>query len=264
MENFKIVPISKQNELMVNWRKLYFQSCYEGQELFVEQKVMDSKAFSIVIGLKPIGYFIVYDSKIILEFFLEKKFLHLQDQVFSHLIQIKAFSKAWIKTFDPLFLKMANMFGEKNRGIGLLFRDTNSTETKLKKEMVFKKANLEDMDIVTSFKWDFFDNQQDMEYFFKKGTYLFYVKHEFVGIGTLMQIHPLEPFFDIGVCVKPDYRKRGFGAQIVLQLKNHCLENNRKPICGCAFENVASKKTLEKAGFISRHALIEFKLEEQA
>lgn len=264
MENIKIVPISKQNELIYKWRKLYFQSCYEAQELFVEQKVMESKALSIVVGIKPIGYFIVCNGKIILEYYLEKKYLHLQTQIFLHLIQSKAITSAWVKTFDPLLLKMAHMFGQKNSVIGFLFRDSNSTDLKLKSDLVFKKASLKDMDLVEAFKWDFFESQEELEYFFNEGTYLFYLKDEFVGIGTIMNIHKYKPFCDIGMCVKPEFRKMGLGAQIVLQLKNHCFKKNLKPICGCAFENVASRKTLEKAGFISRHVLLEFKFEDKA
>ncbi|MBZ9623835.1 GNAT family N-acetyltransferase [Clostridium sp. FP2] len=53
-------------------------------------------------------------------------------------------------------------------------------------------------------------------------------------------------------------RKKGVGTYIISKLKEHCISNDLVPICGCAYNNYASKKTLEKAGFITIHRIVRF------
>jgi predicted acetyltransferase len=44
---------------------------------------------------------------------------------------------------------------------------------------------------------------------------------------------------------------------MLIQLKKHCYEAGWKPICSCAADNRASKKAIEKAGFISEQTMVE-------
>jgi RimJ/RimL family protein N-acetyltransferase len=67
-------------------------------------------------------------------------------------------------------------------------------------------------------------------------------------------------FYDIGMWVNCDFRNKGYAARIIAHLKGYCLEHNVVPICGCAVDNLASRKTLEKNGYISKHDLIEFEI----
>lgn len=258
MNEIQLVPISKENDLVKNWRLLYFQSCYEPQELYVEQQVEKSNAFSIVTNLKPIGYILIGKDSTLLELYLEKQMLHLQHKVYLSLQQSNLFNKAWVKSFDPLLLNFCLQVGNYNRIVGYLFRDQINSALRLNRKVSFLSASKKDLGLIENFKWDFFVDEEEINVFFEKGTYLFYHEKEFIGIGTIFNVHSSDKFFDIGVCVKPEHRKKGYGAQIVLQLKNLCYENNQKPICGCAADNIASKKTLEKAGFFSRHTLLEY------
>jgi len=41
------------------------------------------------------------------------------------------------------------------------------------------------------------------------------------------------------------------------------LVDEQIPICGCAYDNVGSKKTLEKNGFVSKYKLVEFEIKEK-
>ena len=66
-------------------------------------------------------------------------------------------------------------------------------------------------------------------------------------------------FCDLGVWVNPSKRGKSFGSQILLYLREFAINNNMKPSCGCAIENLASQKIIEKSGFVSRHKLISFK-----
>jgi hypothetical protein len=45
-----------------------------------------------------------------------------------------------------------------------------------------------------------------------------------------------------------------------MNLSAFAIEKNMKPSCGCAIENIASQKTIEKSGFVSKHQMIHFKI----
>jgi len=46
---------------------------------------------------------------------------------------------------------------------------------------------------------------------------------------------------------------------MLINLRAYAIENGMKPSFGCAIDNIASQKTLEKSGFISKHKLIDFR-----
>ena len=64
--------------------------------------------------------------------------------------------------------------------------------------------------------------------------------------------------YDIGMIVAEKYRNQGLGTYIVTKLKEYCDRHNQVPVCACPYLNNTSKKTLEKAGFITRHRVIRF------
>ena len=60
--------------------------------------------------------------------------------------------------------------------------------------------------------------------------------------------------------VNSAFRNKGYATRIIANLKGYCLKNNIFLTCGCDIDNIASKKTLEKNGFISKHDLLEFRM----
>jgi GNAT superfamily N-acetyltransferase len=46
------------------------------------------------------------------------------------------------------------------------------------------------------------------------------------------------------------FRRRGFGSYLVQELKRVCYENGNVPGARCNQKNIASRKTLQKAGFV--------------
>jgi GNAT superfamily N-acetyltransferase len=65
------------------------------------------------------------------------------------------------------------------------------------------------------------------------------------GIGY----HYNPPYGDIFMEVHPDFRRRGFGSFLVQELKRICREADRVPCARTTPTNVASRRTLERAGF---------------
>jgi GNAT superfamily N-acetyltransferase len=62
--------------------------------------------------------------------------------------------------------------------------------------------------------------------------------------------HYNRPYGDIYMEVAVPFRLRGFGCYLVQELKRVCYEFGSIPCARCNPENVASRKTLQKAGFV--------------
>ena len=111
-----------------------------------------------------------------------------------------------------------------------------------------------------SIKTLFETEQQLTEFINQNGVFEFYKNDEFIGCGMVLRTNPDWNFCDLGVWVNPSKRGNGIGSQIILKLRAFAIENGMKPSCGCAIENIASQKTIEKSGFVSKYKLVEFSI----
>jgi GNAT superfamily N-acetyltransferase len=66
--------------------------------------------------------------------------------------------------------------------------------------------------------------------------------------GLLYHYNP--PYGDIFMSVAETHRRRGLGSFIVQELKRTAYELGKIPACRCNVDNLPSRKTLQKAGFV--------------
>ncbi|MBV9850691.1 MAG: GNAT family N-acetyltransferase [Armatimonadetes bacterium] len=66
--------------------------------------------------------------------------------------------------------------------------------------------------------------------------------------GALFHYNP--PFGDVYMEVAEPHRRRGYGSYLVQEIKRICYETGKKPVSRCNISNVASRRTLQKAGFL--------------
>ena len=66
--------------------------------------------------------------------------------------------------------------------------------------------------------------------------------------GVLFHYNP--PYGDIHMEVAEPFRRRGLGAYLVQELQRLCHESARLPAARCDPGNIASRRTLQKAGFV--------------
>jgi len=87
--------------------------------------------------------------------------------------------------------------------------------------------------------------------------FVLYSGTEVLGTGVISGKDSQPPYVDIGMCVNEARRMQGVGTHIVLKLREHCWERGWVPGASCQSSNLASKKTLEKAGMVSRDRVLE-------
>jgi GNAT superfamily N-acetyltransferase len=79
------------------------------------------------------------------------------------------------------------------------------------------------------------------------GDYVLEIKGEIVATGGFM-LHYNPPFADLYMEVRKDYRKKGYGTFILQEVQKACYLAGRVPAARCQITNLASRKTLIKAG----------------
>ncbi|HTB98692.1 MAG TPA: GNAT family N-acetyltransferase [Terracidiphilus sp.] len=69
------------------------------------------------------------------------------------------------------------------------------------------------------------------------------------GSGGILY-HYNRPYGDVYMEIAEPYRRRGYGSFLVQELKKICRERAGIPAARCSTENIASRKTLQRAGFV--------------
>ena len=80
-----------------------------------------------------------------------------------------------------------------------------------------------------------------------------------VGTGGLM-FHYNHPYCDVYMDIVEAHRGRGLGAYLVQELKRIAYEMGGIPAARCNPKNVASRKTLQKAGFVPYAHIVDGKI----
>jgi GNAT superfamily N-acetyltransferase len=81
------------------------------------------------------------------------------------------------------------------------------------------------------------------------GEWLLELGGAVVGKGGIL-FHYNEPYGDIYMEVTEPFRQRGLGSYFVQELKRECRELGAVPSARCNPTNVASRRTLQRAGFV--------------
>lgn len=81
------------------------------------------------------------------------------------------------------------------------------------------------------------------------GEWILEVGREEVGKGGIL-FHYNRPYGDVYMEINQSCRRRGYGAYLVQELKRACYSFGAIPAARCGPQNVASRKTLQRAGFV--------------
>lgn len=81
------------------------------------------------------------------------------------------------------------------------------------------------------------------------GDWVLEVNGVIAATGGIL-FHYNRPYGDIYMEVAPSFRRRGLGSYLVQELKRVCYEGGSVPCARCRPANLASRKTLQKAGFV--------------
>jgi GNAT superfamily N-acetyltransferase len=132
------------------------------------------------------------------------------------------------QTNMPLMLLMLYDCAQQITAENILFQDAFATQLPCPSG-VFRQATPE-------------DNQPDSDWVIESNGAI-------VATGGFL-CHYNPPYGDVYMGVAETARRQGFGSYIVQEVKRVCYQAGRRPAARCNPDNIASRKTLQKAGFL--------------
>lgn len=233
------------------------------QELFIEWMVIAGDCVKITENRNIAGYFVRSKENILTEFFLSDEYITRKEEIFERILHAFSVTKVYCKSFDHLLLTCCHTYCKSSKIIGTIFRDhTNDILFEIEDELSVRFATESDIPFLLTFEDELYEDPEELKYTVTNKMLLLFEKgKQLIGCGYLIRILPDRNYYDIGMWTASNFRKQGYATKIIAYLKKYCFENGYIPVCGCASDNVASRKTLEKNGFRSKHCIIEFDFE---
>lgn len=243
-------------------RTEYLNSLPEFQELFIELMIEDSDYYNIQAENKDIGYAVRNNEGDLIEFYVTYKYIPESDVIFRQILKELSIMFIYCKSFDYLLLGNCLINSLPYSVLGILYRDYVEPLIEKDPDIKMKKSGLSSVGLLLEQDAsinELFETERQLTDFIQTGNvFEFYKDDEFIGCGMVLRTHPDWNYCDLGVWVKPLHRGNSYGSQIISGLREFAIKNSMIPSCGCAIENKASQRTIEKSGFVSRHKLIKF------
>ncbi len=140
------------------------------------------------------------------------------------------------QTNDALLTVMLHTFAQNVTSEKILFHDKLTTAFS-PPGAVFRPAASADAAQILSHQLD------------SAADWVVVVEGKIAATGGIL-FHYNRPYGDIYMTVAEPFRRRGLGSFLVQELKRVCYERGNIPAARCNPTNIASRKTLQKAGFV--------------
>ncbi|MGV3618863.1 MAG: GNAT family N-acetyltransferase [Fimbriimonas sp.] len=174
-----------------------------------------------------------YSPDRIVEFYVLPHLRPHAQPIFAELLRASKAKEIEAQTNLPLSVIMTYDFAKEVRAENVLFGDAFTTDLRLP-GVVFRESRPGDV--------GFPGYEPD-------GDWVLEVDGQVVASGGFL-CHYNPPYGDVYMAVAEGARRRGYGAYLVQEVKRVCLEAGKRPAARCNPDNVGSRKTLEKAGFV--------------
>ncbi len=256
-----IISFEKINSFagIQNFRNQYLNGLIEPQELFLELFCRRAEKYLVFVNGESAGYFMMAEDSLLVEYFIVKKFIDSIDGIFCKIINDFAIKKAYCKSFDHEMMSCCLGLQKTTKVIGALFRERRQLNNLIIDDLKTRFADMNDFKQISLINEEVFeDNEEIITTITDKNMIIFEHENETAGFGIFQRNIEGRPEFDIGMLVDKKFRGRGYGKYIISFMADYCMNNGWRPTCGCAIENVASRKCLESAGFIAKYRMIEF------
>jgi GNAT superfamily N-acetyltransferase len=187
-----------------------------------------SDPYLIEIADQRVGYGFVankYDRNAVDEFYVAPAYRRAALDCFRTLLEVSQATRIRAQTNDPLLLAMLYDCGTNITSDTVLFGDAFTSHLTCASVTLTRKPATD------AEEWQLEANG------------------DVVASGGLL-FHYNPPYGDVFMEVVPAHRQQGLGSYLVQELKRICYGLGKVPAARCSATNVASRKTLEKAGML--------------
>lgn len=241
-------------------RAEYLAELPEAQEAFLEMLMHSAAHYLILWRNEEVGYVSVHDGATAIEFHLIAEALSFAQDLFPPIVGILKLERAWIKTFDHLFLSCALDCQNSVSTKGLLVREYIRRVLPEIARIVYKRrvATGADLEAILKVRQDVFTNSARLTTALRSGNvHVFHRETELVGFCIIRRILEGRPDVDIGIAVDTPFRNKGYAVYMLRDMVEYAIDHGLHPVTGCEQSNTASFRLGRRIGFVARHRLIE-------
>jgi len=238
-------------------REAYLTALREPQALYAEQQVSRGRCYRLADGSRGVGYAVVTADTVVE--------IHVTGGASANLLGLLDAVEAetgarhlLCKSFDATALAVARSRPADLATIGYLFRQVERTTGTAHPTCRSRLGSPADVKHVMSIHDGFFEDRAEVERYATDGRLFLYElpNGDLAGCGILTRVVEGHDAVDLGMVVAATHRCRGIGTYIATHLASLCDRSGDQPIAGCAVDNHASRRALERSGFSASHRLL--------
>ncbi len=176
------------------------------------------------------------DNPAISEFFVMPQYRHRLFDLFAKLVEASEVTAIETQTNDVILASLLQALAPSVTCESILFHDRGPSSLVVPGAVV-RRATPEDAAAITAAQLD------------SEAKWVLVDHGAIAGTGGIL-FHYNRPYGDIFMAIAEPFRRRGLGSFLVQELKAICYQQGSIPAARCRPTNVASRKTLQKAGFV--------------
>jgi len=177
-----------------------------------------------------------YNTDHVLEFYVVPHLRSRALPIFRELLAVSRATHIQAQTNMPLMLQLLYDCAQQITSEAILFADAATTQLECRAGR-FRRATAEDQPSIFTHAHE------------PVGEWVIEMESDIVATGGFLT-HYNPPYADIFMEVATAVRQQGYGSYLVQELKRVCYEAGKKPAARCNPDHLASRRTLEKAGFL--------------
>lgn len=222
---------------------------------FLEDHVRDSKHYVISVLGTRVGFASIHAGTLITQFSLEPGYQRFGQAAFQGLRKLENVGAAFVPTCDEFYLSHAIDDYRQLAKQAYFFEARSSTSIAAESHQCsLRRATGADEDVIRARSGELFG---DVGKRLERGE-LFLTDRAgtCVGFGVMVKSEFQRGVASVGMFTLEPFRCTGVGAATIALLIEECSRLGMRPVAGCWYYNHSSKRTLERAGMITKTRLL--------
>jgi GNAT superfamily N-acetyltransferase len=240
----------------------YIFEYYKKNEIIVdsfwEGNVRESNFYTIEYNQNIIGYFAINKETVLILFNIFEQYRNISQELFEVIKKYESVKEALIPTEDEFFLSHAidNYVKIEKQAYFSIYTENKPEKTL---DIKLELANVEKDEEILNICYDFLEGEiVNIKKGIDEEIYIARYENNVIGFGIIEYQKIVNIYASIGMIVCEEYRRKGFGSNILNGLKDIVKEKGLQAISGCWYYNHNSKKAMERARAYSKTRLLRF------
>ena len=249
-------------------RALVYQhtrSLYSPLDSWLEEALLGSDIYKLTIDEEAVGYCAVKDETLRF-FYVTNEYFNNAAVFLEKVVEELDIRKIMGITQDSALCALLGEWDYKTSRDAWIFCDSERKAADKAKDTVFRKAEIKDCGRIREMSGDFFDDEScgysSLEERIEAGM-IFVLEQKdgsLLGGGIIEYGRICTECVSIGMFTNPKYRQKGAARTMLLSLKEYVYSIGKKPVAGCWYYNILSRKSLESAGMNAASFVFEAEL----